>query len=162
MTAWETKQLKICSSVQWLEKNNTLHALQIILEVKNTKKYKNTVHAMWTMLYVHSTAGHHRRNSAITECSSTLPSNRRAGMLQHVIAYIDNMPSSGWHTHSVVCLRHVEYTRWVKKKQDTKLLPITSPNINRFSQFFYWQTQWCGGILKFDFIVNLTLSLPVK
>ena len=27
------------------------------------------------------------------------------------------------------------------KKQDTKLLPITSPNINRFSKFLHWQTQ---------------------
>ena len=25
-----------------------------------------------------------------------------------------------------------------QKKQDTKLLPITSPNVNRFSQFFHW------------------------
>ena len=29
-----------------------------------------------------------------------------------------------------------------KKKQDTKLLPITSPNVNRFSKFFQWQTHW--------------------
>jgi len=28
-------------------------------------------------------------------------------------------------------------TPWVKKKQDNKLLPITSPNINRFSKFFH-------------------------
>jgi len=26
----------------------------------------------------------------------------------------------------------------VSKKQDTKLLPITSPNVNRFSKFFHW------------------------
>ena len=30
----------------------------------------------------------------------------------------------------------------VSKKQDTKLLPITSPNVNRFSKFFNWQTHW--------------------
>jgi len=29
-----------------------------------------------------------------------------------------------------------------QKKQDTKLLPITSPNVNRFSRFFHWQTHW--------------------
>jgi len=29
-----------------------------------------------------------------------------------------------------------------QKKQDTKLLPITSPNVNRFSNFFHWQTHW--------------------
>ena len=29
----------------------------------------------------------------------------------------------------------VPSTLWVRKKQDTKLLPITSPNVNRFSKF---------------------------
>jgi len=29
-------------------------------------------------------------------------------------------------------------TLCLKKKQDTKLLPITSPNVNRFSKFFHW------------------------
>ena len=29
----------------------------------------------------------------------------------------------------------------VSQKQDTKLLPITSPNVNQFSKFFHWQTQ---------------------
>ena len=29
-----------------------------------------------------------------------------------------------------------------QKKQDAKLLPITSPNVNRFSKFFHWQTHW--------------------
>ena len=28
-----------------------------------------------------------------------------------------------------------------QKKQDTKLLPITSPNINRFSKYFHCRTQ---------------------
>ena len=31
--------------------------------------------------------------------------------------------------YSTLCLR---------KKQDTKLVPITSPNVNRFSKFFHW------------------------
>ena len=29
-----------------------------------------------------------------------------------------------------------------QKKQDTKLLPITSTNVNRFSKFFHWYTHW--------------------
>jgi len=43
-------------------------------------------------------------------------------------------------------LRHAVYvdylysTPWVKK-QDTKHLPITFPNVNRFSKFFHCQTQ---------------------
>jgi len=34
------------------------------------------------------------------------------------------------------------YIHCVSKKQDTKLLPITSPNVNRFSKFFHCQTHW--------------------
>ena len=34
------------------------------------------------------------------------------------------------------------YTLCLRKKQDTKLLPITSPNVNWFSKFFYCQTHW--------------------
>ena len=30
------------------------------------------------------------------------------------------------------------YIHCVSKKQDTKLLPITSPDVNRFSKFFHW------------------------
>jgi len=39
-----------------------------------------------------------------------------------------------------MCL--VGNTLCLNKKQDTKLLPITSPNVNRFSKFFHWQTHW--------------------
>jgi len=43
-------------------------------------------------------------------------------------------------------LSHVEndFERYTlsQKKQDTKLLPVTFPNVNRFSNFFHWQTQW--------------------
>jgi len=42
----------------------------------------------------------------------------------------------------VICLCTLIYTVSQKKKQDTKLLPITSPNVNRFSKFFHWQTHW--------------------
>ena len=39
-----------------------------------------------------------------------------------------------------VCLMLLSncYIHCVSKKQDTKLLPITSPNVNRFSKFFHW------------------------
>ena len=33
-------------------------------------------------------------------------------------------------------------TLCLRKKQDTKLMPITSPNVNRFSKFFHWLTHW--------------------
>jgi len=32
-------------------------------------------------------------------------------------------------------------TPWSRKKQDTQLLSIFSPNIDRFSKFFHWYTQ---------------------
>jgi len=38
--------------------------------------------------------------------------------------------------------REAQDTLCLKKKQDTKLLPITSPNVNRFSKFFHCQTHW--------------------
>ena len=41
--------------------------------------------------------------------------------------------------NSKVILQHrnVLNTLCLKKKQDTKLLPVTSPNVNRFSKFFH-------------------------
>ena len=37
----------------------------------------------------------------------------------------------------------------VSKKQDTILLPVTSPNVDRLSKFFHQQTQWwlCNEII---------------
>jgi len=46
------------------------------------------------------------------------------------------------HARIISFLVVVGYTLCLRKKQDTKLLPITSPNVNRFSQFFYWLTHW--------------------
>ena len=45
-------------------------------------------------------------------------------------------------TFLIVLMYKHQYTLCLKKKQDTKLLPITSPNVNRFSKFFHWQTHW--------------------
>ena len=45
-----------------------------------------------------------------------------------------------WRIHHARSQRTVVHC--VSKKQDTKLLPITSPNVNRFSKFFHWQTHW--------------------
>ena len=44
-------------------------------------------------------------------------------------------------TLSVQLVMHT-FIHCVSKKQDTKLLPITSPNVNRFSKFFHWKTHW--------------------
>ena len=49
-------------------------------------------------------------------------------------------------------VRFWETTLCLRKKQDTKLLPITSPNVNRFSQFFYWLTG--------KFATNSYLNIP--
>jgi len=47
--------------------------------------------------------------------------------------------SSGQHPHTRLHVNVINTTvHWCEsKKQETKLLPITSPNINRFSKFFH-------------------------
>ena len=57
--------------------------------------------------------------------SSRLNSSSAKFMMR--VYYFENS-----HIHIAHCL----------KKQDTRLLPITSPNVNRFSKFFHWQTHW--------------------
>jgi len=75
-----------------------------------------------------------------------------------------------WPT-AIICL-HRE-----SKKQDTKLLPIASPNVNRFSKLLLEHCDFlnidisqgsagtylmCGGIFKYQFVANLPVSLPLK
>jgi len=36
----------------------------------------------------------------------------------------------------------VDFYAVSRKKQDTKLLPVTFAYVNRFSKFFHWQTHW--------------------
>ena len=51
-------------------------------------------------------------------------------------------------------------TPWVKKNKDTKLLPITSQNVNRFSKFFHCQTQWqiCIKLCRYTTLWNTYLQ----
>ena len=56
------------------------------------------------------------------------------GLVQKLFSRHTDRP---WHSQRFDC-----YIHCVSKKQDTKLLPITSPNVNRFSKFFHWQTHW--------------------
>jgi len=44
------------------------------------------------------------------------------------------------------------------KERDTKLLPITSPNVNRFVETHLR----CDGIFKYEHVANLPVSLSVK
>jgi len=48
---------------------------------------------------------------------------------------------------------HINYVHCVSKKQDTKLLPITSPNVNRFQNSF-------TGRLTGKFATNPYLNIP--
>ena len=41
-----------------------------------------------------------------------------------------------------MCSSFFELHYTVSQKNDTKLLPITSPDVNQFSEFFHSQTQW--------------------
>ena len=55
--------------------------------------------------------------------------------------YGDSAGNTAEENYSSFFLTIIIYTV-SQKKQDTKLLPITSPNVNRFSKFFRWQTHW--------------------
>ena len=56
---------------------------------------------------------------------------------QHYFQMGSNNVASGYHYHSRLLFTVATcYTLCLKKKQDTKLLPITSPNVNRFSKIF--------------------------
>jgi len=55
--------------------------------------------------------------------------------------------------HLLPCKNHLFIHCESKKKQDTKFLPITSPNINRFSNFF------TDG-LRSKFATNSCLNIP--
>ena len=64
--------------------------------------------------------------------------------LQHLSNICEWIRTSALADTSTLCLR---------KKQDTKLLPITSPNVNRFSKFF-------TGRLTSKFATNSYLNIP--
>ena len=54
-----------------------------------------------------------------------------------LLVYIVCFPTYPFFTFSVVANDNAPGVHRESKKQDTKLLPITSPNINRFSKFFH-------------------------
>jgi len=66
--------------------------------------------------------------------------------LSSSVGHTMSNPTGEWFIHCEVEKRNNHFsfmnesTLCLKKKQDTKLLPITSPNVNRFSKFFHWQT----------------------
>jgi len=45
-----------------------------------------------------------------------------------------------WHRWLITTALMSEHRE--SKSQDTKLLPVTSPNVSLFSNFFRWQTHW--------------------
>ena len=51
--------------------------------------------------------------------------------------YCTTSPYRTRNTYACTVHLHCE-----SKKQDTIRLPITSPNVNRFSKFLYWQIYW--------------------
>jgi len=86
-----------------------------------TRRYKNPLQCFDIVVWV---MGRTSGNKSTLHCKTMavpfLPKDK-----QKVRGMVDK------HTYTVS-----------QKKQDTKLLPITSPNVNRFSKFFHWQTHW--------------------
>jgi len=95
-------------------------------------KYHFILMMHFSLLCTESSAMHHRIVCYVHRDSSTLnftqisaarhPCEAQTSWIHYLTHYSDQM-----HRES--------------KKQETKLLPITSPNVNRFSKFLYWQTQ---------------------
>jgi len=54
------------------------------------------------------------------------------------VASINSLPATYCFLDKPYVVRACRKLHCVSKKQDTKLLPITSPNVNRFSKFFHW------------------------
>jgi len=63
---------------------------------------------------------------------------------------------TGFITLQLMCYT----TPWVIK-QDTKLLPKTSPNVNRFSKFFRWQSHWYVSNKFYLNIPKNVATLPI-
>jgi len=91
-------------------------------------------------------------------------SNTRVWSVKETIQRVAAVGVSDMHSISgdfiIIVLIHRE-----SKKQDTKLLPTTSPNVNQFSKFFYRQTQWqiCNKfVLNIPTHLNHVATLPVK
>ena len=73
----------------------------------------------------------------VTACDSVVNELRLAGWKQPPAARGPPLQPRLW---SVLDPSYIAYIYTESKKQDTKLLPITAPNVNRFSQFFRWHT----------------------
>ena len=72
------------------------------------------------------------RLPVINELDIIVPVVYNNKIYENGISTVDKFSNTELSIYSTLCL----------KKQDTKLLPITSPNVNRFSNFFHWQTHW--------------------
>ena len=75
---------------------------------------------------------------------SSLPSRSAHYLLCPIPPFFFRAAHGEMHTFYALLniLFITKYTLCLKKKQDTKLLPITSRNVNRFSKFFHWYTHW--------------------
>jgi len=86
-----------------------------------------------------------RRSQRIYVCTQTDPQSARLWWLGLGAALLAGLGGTDRRTDES---RHrlmppnINNLHCVSKKQDTKLLPITSLNVNRFSKFFHWQTHW--------------------
>jgi len=101
-----------------------------------------------------------RSNGKPSSLRMSLSDSSSVSNWSYTVSTDQRQPSatSNLHTHPVLrtkcvyqCVSSSNTTLWVKK-QDTKLLPITYPNTNRFSYFFAgrlsgkFATDWCLNI----------------
>jgi len=119
------------------------------------------------LLNKHMSSLHKRRNYSQTYNIKAVVMNTRkysrqaffiSSQIHYLIKWSTKIPAKQWkklqllvsivdtqflvHNMTEYLIYVAAITLCLRKKQDTKLLPITSPNVNRFSKFFHCLTHW--------------------
>jgi len=105
------------------------HVYRIQHQYNYTKQLKENLKHNECLIHVDFSENYMCKFSSETQ-SVHFGASRQQASLHTGVIYTASAGHSGKQT--------MECTLCLKKKQDTKLLPITSPNVNRFSKFFHW------------------------
>ena len=116
---WTHTQLTSCSTwtTKVASKNSVVQSLALDLDAELIRRIAEETYDVAHVIYTGSVS------DTVAPCQRQLQKTRFAAPAAKIL-------SSNPLLHCV------------SKKQDTKLLPITSPNVNRFSKFFHWLTHW--------------------
>ena len=104
-------------------------------------------HATVTFVWVLLCWANWKRNNAISDMTRNIRLNVETWEWLHILYTVwrwwhnaEQCGKTGVYFLSLKVLACYNFgtTLCLRKKQDTELLPITSPNVNQFSKFFHW------------------------